>query len=75
MDSFKQVSIFYTSLKIVCLSSIGFLCRIVSAIHLLEDAVLLGYCAGTEEDGGCLNRLKIRRFELKEILGSTVSAH
>ncbi|MBR6030273.1 MAG: exo-alpha-sialidase [Clostridia bacterium] len=29
-----------------------------------RDAVLLAYCAGTEEDGCCLNRLRIRRLGL-----------
>ncbi len=33
-----------------------------TAILPLRDAVLLAYCAGTEEDGCCLNRLRIRRM-------------
>ena len=36
------------------------------AIHPMEDAVLLAYCAGSRTDGGCLNRLRIRRIDLKE---------
>lgn len=36
-----------------------------TAIFPMEDALLLAYCAGTEEDrGSCLNRLRIRRLEL-----------
>lgn len=38
-----------------------------TAIHMLDDAILLGYNAGDEDDGGCLGRLKIRRIELAEL--------
>ncbi|MDP6125616.1 MAG: sialidase family protein [Candidatus Latescibacteria bacterium] len=34
-----------------------------TAIHMLDDAVLLAYCAGSaEETGGILNRLRVRRI-------------
>lgn len=33
-----------------------------TAIHFLEDALLLAYCAGGPSDGGCLNRLRIRKM-------------
>ncbi len=33
------------------------------ALHELDDAILLGYCAGGEHDkGGCLTRLRIRKI-------------
>lgn len=33
------------------------------ALHELDDAILLGYCAGGENDkGGCLTRLRIRKI-------------
>jgi len=35
-----------------------------TAIHFTDAAVLLGYCAGSAADGGCLNRLRIRRVGL-----------
>ncbi len=39
-----------------------------TAIHETADgAVLLGYCAGSVEDGCCLNRLRIRKISLDEI--------
>ncbi len=34
-----------------------------TAIHFAGDHVLLAYCAGGKEDGGILNRLRIRRIE------------
>ncbi len=34
-----------------------------TAIHPMEDAVLLAYCGGGPQDKGCLNRLVIRRIE------------
>ena len=34
-----------------------------TAICETEDALLLGYCAGTIKDKSCLNRLRIRRIE------------
>lgn len=38
-----------------------------TAIYFTEEAMLLGYCAGTEADNGCFNRLRIRRIEWKEL--------
>lgn len=38
-----------------------------TAIHFTKEAVLLAYCAGTAEDKGCLNRLKIRQIGLHEL--------
>ncbi len=39
-----------------------------TAIYELDDAILLGYCAGNvEKDGACLNRLRIRRIPLDEL--------
>ena len=38
-----------------------------TAIGFVDDGVLLGYCAGGGEDGGCLNRLRIRKITLREI--------
>lgn len=32
------------------------------AIHFLQEDLLLAYCAGGQEDGGCLNRLRIRKL-------------
>lgn len=37
-----------------------------TAVHFVEDAVLLGYCAGDAKAGG-LNRLRIRRLSLEAI--------
>lgn len=37
-----------------------------TAIHFVDDAVLLGYCAGGASTGSVLNRLRIRRIPLKE---------
>lgn len=37
------------------------------AIHPIDDAVLLGYCAGGADTGGCLNRLRIRRISLEKL--------
>lgn len=39
-----------------------------TAIHFTEDSLLLAYCAGGPEDGGCLNRLRIRRIILDDII-------
>ena len=39
-----------------------------TAIHVLEDAVLLGYCAGGPEDGGLLRRLRLRRIPMEELI-------
>jgi hypothetical protein len=39
-----------------------------TAIHFVDGAVLLGYCAGSAEDGGCLNRLRIRRLPLSVLV-------
>ncbi len=33
-----------------------------TAMYFLEDALLLAYCAGGPADGGCLNRLRIRKL-------------
>lgn len=38
-----------------------------TAILQLEDRLLLAYCAGGEEDGGCLNRLRIRSLPLDSV--------
>ncbi len=37
------------------------------AIHFTESAVLLAYCAGSVNDGGCLNRLRMRRIEYNDL--------
>lgn len=37
------------------------------AIHFTEDAMLLAYCAGGEEDGICLAKTRIRRVELSQL--------
>lgn len=38
------------------------------ALHFTEDALLLAYCAGGAEDKVCLNRLRIRKIGLKDII-------
>ena len=38
------------------------------AMHFTEQALLLAYCAGSVEDGGCLNRLRIRRIPLTQLM-------
>lgn len=38
------------------------------AMHFTENALLLAYCAGSTEDGGCLNRLRIRRIPLTQFM-------
>ncbi|MCK4464874.1 MAG: exo-alpha-sialidase [Bacteroidales bacterium] len=35
-----------------------------TAIHFVDDSVLLAYCAGGAETKGCLNRLRIRKIKL-----------
>lgn len=40
-----------------------------TAIHFVEDAVLLAYCAGGASTGGVLNRLRMRRIALSELYG------
>jgi sialidase-1 len=40
-----------------------------TAIHFVEDAVLLAYCAGDPKVGG-LNRLRIRRLRLDWLMGA-----
>jgi photosystem II stability/assembly factor-like uncharacterized protein len=42
-----------------------------TAIHFLEDSVLLGYCAGGPEDKSCLAKLRIRRIPLDAISNDT----
>ena len=37
------------------------------AIHFTEDAMLLAYCAGGQEDGSCLARTVIRRVEKEQL--------
>ncbi len=37
------------------------------AIWFTKDALLLGYCAGSEADGSCLVRTRIRRVERREL--------
>lgn len=38
-----------------------------TAIHFVQDAVLLAYCAGGPEDRNCTARLKIRRILLEDM--------
>lgn len=38
-----------------------------TTIHFTDDAVLLAYCAGSPQQGGRLNRLRMRRVLLSEI--------
>ena len=38
-----------------------------TAIHMLEDGMLIGYCGGLPEDRGCLNRLVIRKIGYEEL--------
>ena len=38
-----------------------------TAIHFIDDAVLLAYCAGDATTGGILNRLRIRRLSLSDL--------
>ncbi|MBP1988572.1 sialidase family protein [Paenibacillus eucommiae] len=38
-----------------------------TAIHFVEDAFLLAYCAGEPEDGACLTRLKVRKINFTEM--------
>lgn len=38
-----------------------------TTIHFTGDSVLLAYCAGEEEDGICLARLKMRKIRLADI--------
>jgi len=38
-----------------------------TAIHMLEDGLLIGYCGGLPEDKGCLNRLVIRKIRYEEL--------
>lgn len=38
-----------------------------TAIHFLEDAVLLGYCAGDDRDYSILSNLRIRKIPLREL--------
>ena len=37
-----------------------------TAIYPTQKGVLLAYCAGNARDGGCLNRLRIRRMQLRQ---------
>lgn len=37
-----------------------------TAIHPGKDSVLLACCAGKREDGGCLNRLRVRKISLSD---------
>ncbi len=39
-----------------------------TAIYFVDDAVLLGYCAGGPEDGCCLSKLKVKRILLSEFM-------
>lgn len=34
------------------------------AMEFLDDAILLAYCSGGKEDGGCLNRITIKKIDL-----------
>lgn len=38
-----------------------------TAIHVTADAILLAYCAGEEDDGICLARLKVRKIPLSSL--------
>jgi sialidase-1 len=38
-----------------------------TAIHFVDDAVLLAYCAGGPEDGICLAKLRVKRFFISEL--------
>jgi BNR repeat protein len=38
------------------------------AIHFVNDAVLLAYCAGGQDDGACLNRLRIKKINFSEFI-------
>lgn len=38
-----------------------------TAIHFLDDSLLLAYCAGGPKDGNCLAKLRIRKIMLKEL--------
>ncbi len=38
-----------------------------TALHFTDDALLLAYCAGGQNDGCCLNRLRIRKIMYSEI--------
>lgn len=38
-----------------------------TTIHFTDDAVLLAYCAGSPQQGGRLNRLRMRRILLSEL--------
>ncbi len=38
------------------------------AIHFMEDALLLAYCAGGREERSCLVKTRIRRIEKEELL-------
>jgi len=40
-----------------------------TAMHFTESALLLAYCAGGVDDGGCLNRLRIRSIPIDELPG------
>lgn len=37
------------------------------AIHETKEALLLAYCAGSTEDGGCLARTRLRRIDKREM--------
>ena len=39
----------------------------ISAFFTWDDSVLLSYCAGGPEDGGCLSRARIRKIALSEL--------
>nr|WP_300858912.1 sialidase family protein [uncultured Acetatifactor sp.] len=39
------------------------------AMYFTKDALLLGYCAGSEADGSCLVRTRVRRVERRELEG------
>lgn len=39
------------------------------AMYFTKDALLLGYCAGSETDGSCLVRTRVRRVERQELEG------
>jgi hypothetical protein len=40
-----------------------------TAIHFVDDVVLLAYCAGDAGTGGVLTRLRMRRFSLSDLYG------
>ena len=60
-DDPKEIeSRFYGPLELECEPGRGYC---YTALLDTQEALLMAYCAGGAEDGGCLNRLRIRRIE------------